>query len=89
MKKQLTEKTVYQPNTRVKITVQNKPELDEDTGITRYERKVTINVNMGASNEKILFATDDEIAKFLADIDVEDPQLSLLEDGPEDEAENN
>lgn len=88
MKKQLTEKTVYQPNSRVKITVQNKPEFDEDTQITRYERKVTINVNMGSSNEKVLFSTDDDIAKFLENIDVEDPQLDLFEDGVENEEEN-
>jgi hypothetical protein len=88
MKKQLTEKTVYQPNTRVKVTVQNKPEFDEDTQVTRYERKVTIVVDMGASNDKIMFGTDEDIADFLANVDVEDPQLSLLEDGPEDESEN-
>lgn len=89
MKKQLTEKTVYQPNSRVKVTVQNKPEFEEDTGIVRYERKVTVAVDMGSSNEKIAFATDDEIAKFLENIDVEDPQLDLFEDGVEDEEENN
>jgi hypothetical protein len=30
MKKQLTEKTVYQPNARVKVTVTNKPILTEE-----------------------------------------------------------
>jgi len=85
MKKQLTEKIVYEPNSRVKITVQNKPEFEEDNGIVRYERKVTINVKVGYSNDKLTFASDDDIARFLENIDVEDPQMSLLDDGPETE----
>lgn len=85
MKKQLTEKTVYEPNSRVKITVSNKPEVLDDTSTKRYSRKVTIAVDCGYGNDKITFASDDEIAKFLENIDVEDPQLSLVDDGPEDD----
>lgn len=84
MKKKLTEKIVYEPNSRVKVTVQNKPEFDEDSGITRYERKVTVAVDCGYSNDKMTFADDDEIAKFLENIDVEDPQQSLLDNNEED-----
>jgi len=89
MKKQLTEKIVYQPNPRIKVTVQNKPEFEEESGVVRYERKVTITVNAGYSNDKITFADDVEIQKWVENQDFEDPQLSLLEDGPEDETENN
>lgn len=85
MKKQLTEKIVYEPNTRVKVTVTNKPEFDEEAGITSYEREVTIKVNCGRSNEKIQFGSDEDIAKWIETVDFEDPQMSLIEDGPEDE----
>lgn len=80
MKKQLTEKIVYEPNGRVKVTVNNKPEFNDDSGITRFGRKVTIAVDCGYSNEKLTFSSDDEIAKFLENIDVEDPQTTLLDD---------
>jgi hypothetical protein len=80
MKKQLTEKIVYQPNSRVKVTVTNKPEFDDESGISRFGRKVTIAVECGYSNEKLTFADDDAIAKFLENIDVEDPQQTLLDD---------
>lgn len=83
MKKQLTEKTIYQPNRAVKVTVQNKPEFDEETGVVRYERKVTIAVSCGYSPEKIAFANDDDIAKWVETVSFEDPQMLLLEDGPE------
>lgn len=86
MKKQLTEKTTYEPNRRVKVTVQNKPEFDEDKQVTRYERKVTIAVDCGYSNDKISFSSDDEISQFLEEVDVEDNQQSLL-DGVNDDAD--
>lgn len=85
MKKQLTEKIVYQPNRRIKVTVTNKPEFDEEAGITRYERKVAITFDCGYSDEKIMFSDDEAIEKWISEQDFEDPQLSLLEDGPEEE----
>lgn len=85
MKKQLTEKIVYQPNRRIKVTVTNKPEFDEEAGITRYERKVAITFDCGYSDEKIQFTDDAEIQNWVEQQDFEDPQLSLLEDGAEDE----
>lgn len=85
MKKQLTEKTVYQPNSRVKVVVTNKPEFTEESGIVRYERTVAITVKVGYSDDKLLFGTDEDIAKWIETVDFEDPQLSLIDDGPEDE----
>lgn len=85
MKKQLTEKIVYQPNRRIKVTVTNKPEFDEEAGITRYERKVAITFDCGYSDEKINFADDAEIQNWVEQQDFEDPQLSLLEDGADEE----
>lgn len=84
MKKQLTEKTVYQPNSRVKVVVTNKPEF-EDSGLIRYERTVAITVKVGYSDEKLMFGTDEDIAKWIETVDFEDPQLALIEDGPENE----
>lgn len=44
MKKQLTTKTVYQPNAGVKITVTNKPVVDEMTGQIVYDADVTVKI---------------------------------------------
>ena len=85
MKKSLTEKIVYQPNSRVKVAVTNKPEFDEDAGITRYERSVSITVKVGYSDEKLTFSDDEDIAKWIETVDFDDPQLSILDDGPENE----
>ena len=76
MKKKLEEKIVYEPNETVKVTVSNKPELDGE--VTRYKRKVSIVVDLGYDKDKLSFSSNDEIAKFLENIDVEDPQQSLL-----------
>lgn len=81
MKKKLTEKVVYEPNSHIKVTVDNKP-FDID-GMTEYERIVTIKVNAGTDKNKLAFATDDDISKFVEKLDFEDSQqsLSLLEEG--------
>lgn len=80
MKKQLTEKTVYQPNSRVKVIVTNKPVTTEEGKIDRYSVGVTISYDAGSFVEKLAFATDDDIAKFMENIDVEDPQQALAMD---------
>lgn len=85
MKKQLTEKIVYEPNRLVKVTVTNKPEFDEDSSIVRYKREVTIKISAGTSTDKLTFGSDDDIAKYIETVDFEDPQLDLLEDGAESE----
>lgn len=77
MKKQLTEKIVYQPNEDVKVTVENKPTYDEDTGRNSYKRKVTITVDLGWKPEKLQFADTNAIEEFVNDINFEDPQSEL------------
>jgi hypothetical protein len=78
MKKQLTEKTVYEPNENVKVAVENKP--TDIGGAVVYAHKVTITINAGADKSKLSFTTDEDIAKFVEKIDFEDPQTSLLKD---------
>jgi hypothetical protein len=75
MKKQLTEKTVYEPNENVKVAVENKP--TEIGGSIVYAHKVTITINAGAGKDKLSFSTDEDIAKFVETIDFEDPQTAL------------
>lgn len=75
MKKKLTEKVVYEPNSRIKITVDNKP--SEVDGVTEYKRTVTIKVNAGTDREKLTFSTDDDIAKWVENLDFEEPQTAL------------
>lgn len=78
MKKQLTEKTVYEPNKRVKISVTNAPHINEDTGEVTYSAKVSIAVEIGFSKDKLKFADSDDILRFIESIDVEDPQQQLI-----------
>lgn len=81
MKKQLTEKTVYQPNARVKVTVTNKPILTEEGKVDSYDVSVAISYNAGTYyKDKLSFGTDDDIARFIENIDVEDPQQLLLDE---------
>jgi hypothetical protein len=77
MKKQLTEKTIYEPNDTTKVAVENKP-IDIG-GSVQYKHKVTITIDAGASKDKLLFGTDEDIAKWVETIDFEDPQTSFLE----------
>lgn len=76
MKKQLTNKTVYEPNQGVKITVVNKPEEDDLGGIV-YTAEVTVKVKRKGLGSELRFTTDDEIADFMAQVEYDDPQQSL------------
>jgi hypothetical protein len=76
MKKQLSEKTTYTPNSHVKVVVENKPVQDDKN--TQYEQKVTITVKAGIYNDKLAFATDEDIEKFMEKIDFSDPQTELI-----------
>lgn len=78
MKKTLTEKVVYEPNKKVKLTVSNIPVYDDDGLLIGYDPKVSISVKVGDTKEKLSFADTDELQKFIEDIDVEEPQQSLL-----------
>lgn|GEM_PF-6866154 len=78
MKKQLTNKTVYMPNPFVKITVTNKPVLDEEVGqIAGYDVSVDVKIKRNLMPSEVKFASDDDIADFMATVNYDDPQLSL------------
>lgn len=78
MKKQLTNTTNYEPNTAVKIKVVNKPLVDAETGEQfGYDTKLTMTFKVGVRGNQLTFATVDEIAEFMANIDYDEPQQSL------------
>lgn len=78
MKKQLQNRTVYKPNKLVDITVVNKPVFNAEAGLVEgYDVSVSIKVKNTLAASELKFGTDDEIADYLANIDVSEPQLSL------------
>lgn len=81
MKKQLTEKIVYEPRAGVKVTVQNQPAPTPEGGPPEYKRKVTLVVDCGISTEKLSFPDGDVMGDFFGNVDFEDPQTSLLGSG--------
>lgn len=80
MKKQLTEKTEYKPNDKVKVTVTHKPVVDDGGHAIEYKRTVSITIDEGYDTEKIQFGSDEDIAKYIETVDFEDPQQSLLDE---------
>lgn len=79
MKKSLTEKVVYKPNDKVQVTVTNTPALDEEgVAVIGYDRKVTIAIKHGYDDEKLTFNTDEDIEKFIEEVDFGDPQQQLV-----------
>jgi len=86
MRKQLTDKTIYKPNEDVKITVNNKPIIDDDSGeVYMYEVSVTLAIKKYESNKALRFKSDKELIKYVQNInltDVNANQTSLL---PEEE----
>lgn len=78
MKKQLTNKTVYMPNPSVKITVTNKPVLDEEMGqIAGYDVSVDVKIKRNLMPQEVKFLSDEDIADFMGTVNYDDPQLSL------------
>ena len=78
MRKSLQRKTVYEPNTEVKITVVNKPVVDEVTGEQLgFKASMTVKLNIPVSSSELLFATADDIAKFMENINYEEAQQSI------------
>lgn len=75
MKKSLKQSTVYEPNPSVKVTVVNTPILDDENVEVGMKATVTIKATV---YEKVAFATDDDIAKFVENIDFTDPQTDLF-----------
>lgn len=77
MKKQLTEKIVYEPRKGVKVTINNTPTVHEN-GDTTYSRKVTLLVDCGDGDEKLNFPDGDSMGDFFGNVDFEEPQQSLF-----------
>lgn len=83
MRKQQTDRTIYKPNEDVKVTVSNKPVIDDDTGeIYMYEVSVTLAVKKYKAERPLRFKDDDELVDYIHNIDLDDhnPQTSLLEE---------
>lgn len=79
MKKQLTNKTVYSPNPSVKVAVTNKPVFDEELGqVAGYDVDVTVKIKKTLQATELKFASDDDIAEFMGQVEYDDPQQSLL-----------
>lgn len=78
MRKTLQRKTVYEPNGAVKITVVNKPVVDEVTGEQLgYKSSVAVKIDVPVSSKELSFATADEIAEFVGSVSFDEPQQSL------------
>lgn len=78
MKKQLTNRTVYQPNPGVKVTVVNKPIFDEELGqVAGYDVDVTVKIKRPLMPQEMKFASDDDISEFMGSVSYDDPQQSL------------
>lgn len=78
MKKQLTTKTVYEPNAGVKVTVTNKPLVDQDTGeLYGFDTTVTVKISKKSQAKELKFGSDDDIAEFMGQVEYDDPQQSL------------
>jgi len=78
MKKQLTNKTIYMPNPSVKITVTNKPVLDEEIGqIAGYDVDITVKIKQSLMAQELKFKSDEDIAEFMGSVDFDDPQQEL------------
>jgi hypothetical protein len=78
MKKQLTNTTNYEPNAFLKVKVVNKPLVDRETAEQfGYDTKVTLTFKAGIKEKPLAFATVDELAEFIGNIDYEEPQQSL------------
>ena len=78
MKKSLTNTTVYEPNEGVKVKVTNKPLVDQDTGEQfGFDTVVTVKITTKMQAKELRFASDDDIAEFMGQVEYDDPQQSL------------
>lgn len=76
MKKQLTQKTVYEPNQHVKVTVVNKP-LYDDVGVKLgYKVDITLK-HVITQLDELKFNSDDDVSEFMNNISYDDPQQAL------------
>lgn len=76
MKKTSKYVDVYGPNKQVLVRVTNTPKYEDDAFVD-YDRTVTITIKAGRDKEQLKFAEEDSIARFVENIDFEDPQQSL------------
>lgn len=70
------DKTIYEPNDRVSVSVINKELLNEATGEITYKASLTLKLSRKMS-EPLRFNDGDEIAEFMGNVDYDDPQQSL------------
>lgn len=77
MKQQLKETVIYQPNDEVRVTVSNTPVTETKTGRIFFKQSVTFKVERGWEENKLKFGNDDDLRKFLDDINLVDPQQEL------------
>lgn len=77
MKKKSKIVDTYTPNKTVMVTVTNTPMHDEEDNFVDYNRTVTIKIKAGRNKDTLQFKKEDAIAKFIENIDFEDPQASL------------
>ena len=76
MKKQLTNKTIYEPNANVRVTVTNRP-IFEESQLVGYDVDVSVKIKKSLLPQELKFASDDDIAEFMGGIDFDDPQQAL------------
>lgn len=76
-KKKQVLRTVLEPNEATTITVANKAEF-QDTALVGYKPVVTIKVELPFQKQPYQFNSEDELADFVGQIDIEDPQQSLF-----------
>jgi hypothetical protein len=77
MRNQLKETTIYKPNKFTTVTVNNKAFTLESTGEIAYEHTVTIKATGGISTSKLTFASTDDLAEYIGNIDVDELQQAL------------
>lgn len=77
MKKQLKTSTIYHPNRDVKITVINKPAIDDTGVVVGYDADITVKIKKTGLPAELKFTTDDELADFICNTDYTEPQTSF------------
>lgn len=78
MKKSTKYVDTYTPNKQVLVTVTHKPNF-QDEEFVDFARTVTIKIRAGNHKDKLEFKEEDAIAKFVENVDFEDPQTNLFD----------
>lgn len=78
MKKISNSRDSYKINDKVTVSVVNKREEDFESGSVHYDRTVTVKIKAGKfATEPLQFEGSDSLAKFIEEVDFEDPNESL------------